>query len=261
MGMKSVLRAGVLALGVLGLRGLANGGTLVLFPSSSGVSGVVGNTTTFAPGYPSGSFQANATPSSGGKSEIYVDPASIFGHSIKIGDIASMSYFTNKPGGGGDPDWTLLLYTSPTGTGDSASWYHARLNSEPYFTQTTVPSNTWHQWSTNAGSTSLLFYDQPRSGNFGTYTDPTLSQIQSGSFSWSSDPYSPQSVEFLSFQTGSSWATGFTGLLDGFDITLKDGEVGAINFEAVPLPKSAWAGMVIFAGLALLKLRRKSSIA
>jgi hypothetical protein len=254
--MKGYLRAGLLSLGILGFSGMANGGTLTLYPDSPGVSGVVGNMTTASPG-PNGSFQADAA-SGGGKSQIYVDPSLLFGHSITIGDIASMSYFTNKGGTGADPDWTLLLYTKPTGSSDTASWYHARLNSEPYFTQSTVASNTWHQWSTNDPTNPLRFYDAARSGTFGTYTDPTLSQIQSGTISWTSDSYATQTVELLSFQTGSAWASGFTGLLDGFNITLTDATTGDINFEAVPLPSSAWAGILLLGGLAAFKLRRKA---
>ena len=261
--MKGFLRAGLLSLGILGFSGMANGGTLTLYPDSPGVFGVVGNMTTSSPG-PNGSFQANAA-SGGGKSEIYVTPDQLFGHGITIGQIASMSYFTNKPGTGADPDWTLLLYTAPTGSGDTASWYHARLNSEPYFTQTTVASNTWHQWSTNDPTNPMLFYDAARSGNFGTYPDPTLSTLQSGPFTWPStlktDTYGGQTVEFISFQTGSAWATGFTGLLDGFNITLTDTTTGAINFEAVPLPSSAWAGILLLGGLAAFKLRRKATVA
>ncbi len=260
--MKGFLRAGLLSLGILGFGGMANGGTLTLYPDSPGVSGVVGNMTTASPG-PNGSFQANAA-SGGGKSEIYVTPDQLFGHAITIGDIASMSYFTNKSGTGADPDWTLLLYTAPTGSGDTASWYHARLNSEPYFTQTTVASNTWHQWSTNDPTNPMLFYDAARSGTFGTYTDPTLSQIQSGTFTWPNgnfDAYGGQTVELISFQTGSAWASGFTGLLDGFNIALSTGDTAAINFEAVPLPSSVWAGILLLGGLAAFKFRRKAVVA
>ena len=259
--MKRMLRAGVLCLGILGLAGMTDAGTIVLFPDSPGVSGVVGNTSPGAP-LPTGSFQANATPSSGNKSEIYVDAASLFGgQKFTIGQIASMSYFTNKSGPATAPDWTLILYTDPTSSGNTASWYHARLNAEPYFTNSTVTPGTWHQWSTG-GSNPLTFYDQARSGNFGTYTDPTLTGIQNGTYSWANDNYADQTVKYISFQTGSAWATGFDGLLDAFNISLTTtNEVGVINFEAVPVPSSVWAGLVLFAGLAAFKLRRKPSIA
>ena len=154
---------------------------LTLDPDGAGVTNVNGNTGTSAPGFGSGSFPA---PGVGGKSEVYISMNSLFGHDVTIGNIASISFWTNKPGDAGDPDWTLLLYTAKTGTDDTGSFYHSRLNSEPYFTQTpsaSDPSNTWHQWSTD-GPNPLLFYDQPRSGNFGTYSDPTLAQLQSGGY-------------------------------------------------------------------------------
>ena len=183
----------------------------------------------------------------------------MFGGSVKIDDIASISYFTNKPGTAADPDWTFYIYTATTGTGDTSGFFHSRLNSEPYFTSTpSVTSNTWHEWSTNDPSNPLRFYDQPRSGTFGSYTDPTLAQLQAGMITWgngSMNDYGSEVVSSFSLQTGSAWANGFTGLVDGLTITLNDGRVATINFEAVaaevPEPASlALWGLIGAVGLA-----------
>ena len=215
---------------------------------------VAGNNSTAAPGFGSSSFQAAAI-TSGQKSEVYIPVSSLFASPVTIGDIQSISYWTNKGTTAADPDWTLLLYTKPTGTGDSASWYKSRLNSEPYFTGTpSVTANTWHQWSTNDSTNPMRFYDQPRGGNFGTYTDPTLSDLKAGNVTWANSTthdYSAEQLNLISLQTGSAWAPGFTGLVDGVTVTLTNGDVGYVNL--VPAP-----GAVALAGLAgLVGLRRR----
>jgi len=230
--------------------------TVVALPADA--SGVVGSNNP-APGYSSGSWEANASAGTGNKSEYYIPASSLFSSPVTVGDIASISYFTNKPGNGGSPDWSFYMYTSPTGTDDSASWYHSRLTSEPYFSNATVASNTWHQWS-SGGSNPMLFYDGPRSGTAGTYTDPTLAGIQSGTYL--SHNYNNETVNLFSMQTGSAWGLGFTGLLDGLKITLNNGAVGIVNFEAVPAPEPAslavWGAMSVL-GAAFGWCRRRSS--
>ena len=111
---------------------------LTLLPNAA--SNVIGNTVTAAPGFGAGSWQANTT-TAGDKSELYIDATALFGKSITIGDIASVSYWTNTPGTESAGDWTFYMYTAPTGTNDSAgAWYHSRLNSEPYLTGASVSS-------------------------------------------------------------------------------------------------------------------------
>lgn len=236
--------------------GTAFAGSITLTPGSGSpyeIDHANGNGSA-APGFGTGSFQAAA--GAGQKSEIYIPVSSIFSGAVHVGDIASISYWTNKSGTGGDVDWTFLMYTKPTGSDDSAGWYKSRLNSEPYFTSSTVAPNTWHEWSTAPGTNSMRFYDQPRSGNFGTYTDPTLAGLTAGPVlvngNWRD--YRGEELNILSFQTGSAWANGFAGLLDGLTITLNDGSVGIVNFEntltVVPLPGAAWAGISGLVGLA-----------
>jgi hypothetical protein len=217
--------------------------SITIYPNSPNVATpttVTGNGSTSAPGFATGSFQANAI-NPGEKSEIYIPSAQLFANPITIDDIQSISYFTNKPGATGDPDWTFYIYTALQGSGDSGSFYHTRLNSEPYLTNTPAvdaPANTWNEWSTDAPN-PMRFYDANRNGGiFGTYTDPTLADLQAGSMTWPGQvtpiDYGPEVINLFSFQTGSAWANGFVGLLDGFTVTLNDGTSSTVNFEAAP---------------------------
>jgi hypothetical protein len=125
--MMHVTRRISLAVAVLGLVAGAAGQTqagmdLTLAPSPA--NNVVGNSSTSAPGFGAGSWQAPGS----GKSELYIASSSLFSQAVTIGDIASISYWTNKGTTAADPDWTLLLYTKPENDGsDSASWYRTRL--------------------------------------------------------------------------------------------------------------------------------------
>lgn len=217
-----------------------------------------------APGFPVDSWAHDGSSS---KSEFYLPPSVLFGHSITIGDLQSLSWWTKKPGNGTEPDWYLAIYTAKQNDGkDSGSWYRSRLNSEPYFTGSTVAPNTWHKWASDDPSNPLRFFDQPRTGVFGTYTDPTLSAITSGPINWSTYwsgysnlnwDYSAETILYFSFQTGSGWSNGFTGMLDGFEVKLKNDEVGRVNFEVVPEPSSLLVGCGLL-GLVFSLKRRQS---
>jgi hypothetical protein len=245
---------------VLALVGVASAQTTTVVALPADGSGVIGSNNP-APGFDTGSWQANAP--AGGKSEFYIPASSLFSGTVTVNDIQSISYFTNKPGNGGSPDWSFYMYTKPTGSGDSASWYHSRLTSEPYFSNATVASNTWHQWSSNDPTNPMHFYDSNRSGNFGTYGDPTLTQLQGTNTNWGNQ-YGSEAINLFSMQTGSAWATGFTGLLDGLKITLNNGAVGIVNFEAVaatvpePASLAVW-GAVSVLGAAFGWRRRRAS--
>lgn len=261
----TISRIGLVAFAFVASVPLASAGSITLYPSSA--SNVIGNSSTFAPGFPSGSWQA-AAPTPGSKSELYVPASALFSTPVTISDISSISYWTNKPGNSGSPDWSFYIYTAKTGTGDTGSFYHSRLTSEPYLTNTpsaSDPANTWHEWSTNDPNNPMRFYDSNRDGGvFGTYTDPTLANLQSGPVTWPTSGttynYGGDTVSLFSLQTGSLWAYGFNGLVDGVTITLNNGDVGTINLEAAqPVPEPSSLALFGFGSAALAgwRLRRK----
>jgi hypothetical protein len=235
--------------------------TLTLLPSDPTASNVVAGSSN-APGFPTGSW---ASPGVGGKSEWYLPASALFSGPVTVNDIASISYWTNKPTTGADPDWTFYIYTAKQ-SGDP-NFYHSRLNSEPLYTSSIVPPNTWHEWSTNNGANSMRFYDANRNGGiFGTFADPTLAMLQGGPFTWPnsvSNNYGSEIISLFSLQTGSAWANGFTGQVDGLTITLKNGDIGIVNFEsqvapaAVPEPASlaVWSLIVAIGGACGWRLR------
>jgi hypothetical protein len=220
-----------------------------------------------APGFNTSSWQAAVT--SGSKSEVYIPISLLLPYSVTIANLASISYWTNKSGSSGDPDWTFYIYTAPTGSGDIGSWYHTRLNSEPYLTGTPAasdPSGAWHQWSTADPNNPMRFYDTGRNGGiFGTYTDPTLANLQSGPINWNSFysgyanntyDYRNDTISLLSLQTGSAWGSTFDGRVDGITLTLKNGDIATINLEAVPEPASIFLfGTLLASAVAIIRRR------
>ena len=240
---------------------------ITLLPSYAGAEGsVTGIQGLSAPGFESGSWaynQGGADP----KAEVYIDPASLFNGTVTVGDIASISYFTNKPNTPGNVDWSFYIYTDKTGTGDTGSFYHSRLISEPYLSPNgaSYTPNAWTQWDSNT-TTGLRVYDTARDGGVqGTQNDPFLGNAFNGSITYPTNGatvnYTGETVEYFSLQTGSSWSAGFPGLVDGLTITLKDGDVGIVNFEAVPEP-STWvsSGLMVVA-LGAFAFRRHKAIA
>jgi hypothetical protein len=210
--------------------------TVTLYANSPGVSSAAGNGTTAAPGFGTGSFQENGNT----KGELYVTALQLFGHQVSFGDIASVSYWTNKPGASNGVDWGFYIYTALQTSGNTGSFYHTRLTAEPIYSNApVVTANTWHQWTTD-GPAPLRFYDQARDGGIqGVNNDPTLADLQAGTYTWpisgnASTIYNSELINYFSLQTGSAWSTGFLGLVDGLTITLNDGEVGVVNLEAAP---------------------------
>jgi len=238
--MKTNYLCGLAALQMLVLSGAALGATTTNFtitPTSLGVfdsNNTVGVPGDYAPG-----FSLSSIASSGsGKTDIYFTPESLFGRSVTVGELASISYWTKtgathteQPG-----DWSLLIYTKPyAGDVSTPGWYGDRYGAEPYFSSNLIdPANTWNLWSSDGTTNQLRFYESTAGApgaNFGTYTDPDWTTFV-GQNALSGQPRSTQTILSLSLQTGSLWAEGFTGQLDGLTVTLTDGSVARINFEA-----------------------------
>ncbi len=196
---------------------------------------VVGVAADPAPGFPGGSFASNGLA----KTDIYLTPEALFqGRQITVGQVARMSYWT-KTGtthAVNPADWFMAIYTKPfAGDVSTPSWYGSRFGTEPYFSASILdPANTWNLWSTNLASNRLRFFESTQGApgaNFGTYTDPHWASFIAADSLGTSVQRASQSILFFSIQTGSSWAAGFTGQLDGLRIELTDGSVATVNFE------------------------------
>jgi hypothetical protein len=207
--------------------------------------------TDYASGFAQGSWQANATDA-GQKSEYYVDTQTLFGRSdVTIGELSNISYFTKKDAThAADPrDWYIVIYTQEDDTlSPHGSWYGNRINSEPYFSESIVETaGTWTQWVTGANQNNRLRFFDSTGGYFGSYTDGFLSDLTSNA------AYINQKILCFSVQTGSAWANGFTGLVDGLSVQLTDGSIGQVNM--VPEPAT-----VFILGLGALSLIRKKRV-
>jgi len=196
---------------------------------------VVGVASDGAPDFGPGSFASNGIA----KTDIHL--AGLFDGDVTLGDIAGMSYWTKKDSthAVNVADWYVNIYTKPYAeelSSAPSSWYGQRIGAEPYYAKDlNDPANTWNQWSTNGAQNQLRFYESTANVGFGTYTDPDWDTfLQGNSIALTgrpSVPYASQPILYISLQTGSATAAGFTGQLDGFQIWLKDGRSAIINFE------------------------------
>jgi hypothetical protein len=177
----------------------------------------------FATGFEPGAFQANvALGGSPNYSKYGLVPSVIFGRDVYVGELHSITYHTKK---GTDhvtdaPDWFAQFYTNGTAHG----WYGERVNAEPYFSEDlTETPGEWTQWQTAAGDPNRLrFFDSNLS--LGSYTDGFLQDMTNDPF------YADQSIMLFGLGTGTGWAQGFDGRLDGLTIELVSGETATFNF-------------------------------
>jgi hypothetical protein len=163
---------------------------------------------------------------------------------LKVSDLKSISYFTNRPDGtAAGQDWWIQVYTRPTTVNDEKTWYHDKFtNNYNEHSET----GAWTQYSTDG---SMTFNDD------GSATEMTLSELQNAEIR--GGLVGDQFIEMISVQTNSGW-NGFDGYIDGLRIELQNGNVGIVNFEAVPEPASLvmW-GLLGVAGLCGVTGRRR----
>jgi hypothetical protein len=242
--------------------GRVSAATLTVFPDTPALTDtagtVVGNTAA-APGFGSGSWQAtqhnpNSVKPEDQKSNYYVTPQELFGSGVvvTIGDVLSMSYWTNQFNSAGNSNWGLYIYTAPSSGDNSTSWYKSRLVATPG----KGDADQWDQWTT----ASLNFSDPSRNGQAYT-TSITWADITGHPVTWAnglpgnSRDYSSETVEYFSLQTDSG-ATAFRGLVDGLQINLKNGMTGSVDFEAAPEPATlGLTALVVVAGIGFLRRR------
>jgi hypothetical protein len=224
---------------------------LTLLPDTI-VSGVapVGIEGDFAPGMSSGSWQA-AVPlgavSPNNYTQLFLTPDMLFGRDdVTVGELASISYWTKKDSlhTAVPADWFFQIYTKPYAGSPGSAWYGNRINSEPYFSQNlNAPADTWNQWVTDANQDNRLRFFDSSSGYFGGYGDGFLSDLTSN------PAYENQEIMFINVATGTAWAAGFAGQIDGLQIELTDGSIANVNFEATAIPEP---GAITLAGLAII---------
>ncbi len=178
----------------------------------------------YASGFDPGALQANVTAADAEKYTKYgLSPEVIFGRPVHVAELHSISYFTSKDtehNMGNEPDWFVQMYTNGTAHG----WYGERINSEPYFSESIVETpGQWTRWQTSAGQNNRLrFFDS--NIDLGGYDDGFLQEM-------ATDPYyGPQTLMLFGLATGSGWAEGFEGMVDGLTIELVSGEIATFNF-------------------------------
>lgn len=218
----------------------ASNATFIITPDTPGVfdgKSIDGIKEDGAPGYKYGSFQAKGL-GAGTKTDMYFAPEAYAGRAINVGEIAGISYWTNKATTHADSiyDWYGIIYTKPfAGDASSATWYGSRIGFEPYYADNIVdPVNTWNQWSTDDVTNKLRFYESTAGApgaNFGSYADPFFPDFIEQLSLGTAVKYADQEVLFISIQTASNFPAGFNGKVDGLRVELTDGTVLNFNFE------------------------------
>ena len=196
------------------------------------------------------SLQASGT----GKNQFYLSGADI--GATTIGDIASITYSTNKAGDGGSPDWFIQIYTTPYEGSPGSSWYGNRVQAEPYLgSSIDAPGGQWNTWSTETGTNQLNWGDSSN-GDFGASLG-SFESFKAAGVMGGSATYGDAGILSFTFGTGSGWAAGFDGQLGPITIGLRNGSSTIIAFAAsipvVPGP----VGLATLAGLACLGSRRR----
>lgn len=180
----------------------------------------------------------------GNKTNFYLTAADMveaFGGNISIGDIAKISFHTKRDTGDEADDLFFMnVYTEPTGSDDSASWYKSRLLIAPDEGGSQT-NDVWQLWSSDNSESStnqLTFEDTARNGFSGPEGDI-------GSWTLPGRDYSTEMFSQMAIGTNSG-NNGNNTYVDGITFTLFDGSVGEFDmqFTVIPLPTgSALAGL------------------
>ncbi len=229
------MRIKVLALlAVLCAAGSARG-DLTLYQDTASTIGAVATEAEQKIG--TGSWQANGTS----KSSLYLTPTQLFGRSVTVGELASIGWSTKDPADN-NFEWYLSVYTEGTRKG----WYDSRFTLEGlYANNYSNPAGAWTEWSTDPGTNQLTIYDATHGTHYGFYNGPTLADMTAGELDWGAYPtsgstdkvnYATQTVKYLVWETGSGWASQYTGYLDALSVELTSGESAVVDLEMAPIP-------------------------
>jgi uncharacterized protein YfaP (DUF2135 family) len=197
-------------------------------------------------GYGNSSFYASVDNADSNPDNRYrtlrIGMRTLFGRNIAIGELATVSYYTNKPAAQTAMDWRLAVYTTAgdlasdpgelvQGPGDGAKWYRSRLQAQPHqAANLNAPADQWNQWSTSAGTNQLIFYEATGVRN---NSNMAWADILAGSTSWN---YSSEEIMMIDIGVGTKSTSSFmTGesRLDGVRIELTTGEIADIDLGTV----------------------------
>jgi hypothetical protein len=235
------------ALGFFAVEARANSLTLtapdpIHIPDESQPRIVVGDAP--VPAFGNSSWQNVANSPGAKKVNAQVTPEELFGHTVAINDIASITYYTKSPVG--QENWFVNFYTKPTdandavvAAGDDGGFYKHRFFNTAYTSY--IKDSAWHNNSITSFTRS--------SGSGGV--SATLGAWQTS--------YGTELIRFFSPQTNSA-LNGNDAQIDGLVVTLKNSEIGSVNFDApaaAPLPTTAWMGLSLMLGMGLVRAYKR----
>lgn len=244
--LRLLIIAGLVALGFVFFNQIAYAATFVLtdaniFPQSLQAFRVVATDDEALIG--NGSWQATGIISdvtfqgSTAKAGIDVFPGQYgLPASFTLDDIDSIDWstFQTTYGNPNPVDFYVTIYLSVPGQGFS----YGRLTGEGiYAYNRSLTDGAWNTWTTAGATNEIAFYQasDPANTFFGFFNGPTLADLQAGPINFSTDyptssgddvsfDYGAQQVNFIRFETASSWGVGFTGYIDQIRVVVSGTE-------------------------------------